>query len=70
MLEQIIRQEGEDDNDYEVPDDETINQMIARSEEEFETFQVSRGQRNDGKAYEINLPIDVNYRTFHCKSLL
>ena len=24
----------------EVPDDETINQMIARSEEEFEVFQV------------------------------
>lgn len=24
----------------EVPDDETINQMIARSEEEFEIFQV------------------------------
>ena len=25
----------------EVPDDETVNQMMARSEEEFEIFQVS-----------------------------
>jgi len=27
--------------DDEVPDDETVNQMIARSEEEFELFMVS-----------------------------
>ncbi|EYB93891.1 hypothetical protein Y032_0177g570, partial [Ancylostoma ceylanicum] len=39
MLEQIIRAESEDDEDDEVPDDETINQMIARSEEEFNQFQ-------------------------------
>ncbi|KAI6239001.1 hypothetical protein M3Y99_00631700 [Aphelenchoides fujianensis] len=39
MLEQIIRQETEDDNEDEVPEDETINQMVARSEEEFEIFQ-------------------------------
>ncbi|KAK6015363.1 oxidoreductase, short chain dehydrogenase/reductase family protein [Ostertagia ostertagi] len=39
MLEQIIRAESEDDEDDEVPDDETINQMIARSEEEFNLFQ-------------------------------
>ena len=32
--------ENEDDDEDEVPDDETINQMIARSEEEFDTFQV------------------------------
>ncbi|KJH49886.1 protein, SNF2 family [Dictyocaulus viviparus] len=39
MLEQIIRAESEDDEDDEVPDDETINQMIARSEDEFNQFQ-------------------------------
>lgn len=39
MLEQIIRAETEDDDEDEVPDDETINQMIARSEEEFDLFQ-------------------------------
>ncbi|KAI6192890.1 hypothetical protein M3Y99_01910300 [Aphelenchoides fujianensis] len=31
--------ETEDDNEDEVPEDETINQMVARSEEEFEIFQ-------------------------------
>ncbi|VDK59525.1 unnamed protein product [Gongylonema pulchrum] len=40
MLEQIIRAQSEDDDEDEVPDDETINQMIARSEEEFDLFQV------------------------------
>lgn len=34
----LIRLQEED----EVPDDETVNQMIARSEEEFEQFMVSR----------------------------
>lgn len=34
-----FRAESEDDEDDEVPDDETINQMIARSEEEFNQFQ-------------------------------
>lgn len=42
LLLSILRQENEEDDDEdEVPDDETINQMIARSEEEFEKFQVS-----------------------------
>lgn len=31
--------EDDDENEYEIPDDETINQMIARSEEEFEFYQ-------------------------------
>ncbi|PAV74647.1 hypothetical protein WR25_25647 [Diploscapter pachys] len=39
MLEQIIRAQSEDDDDNEVPDDETINQMIARSEDEFNLYQ-------------------------------
>lgn len=37
----FIRLQEED----EVPDDETVNQMIARSEEEFEQFMVSLNQR-------------------------
>lgn len=35
LLSGIIQQEED-----EVPDDETVNQMIARSEEEFEQFMV------------------------------
>lgn len=30
----------------EVPDDETVNQMIARSEEEFEQFMVSPSSKS------------------------
>ena len=41
MLVNILQQDSQDDDDEdEVPDDETINQMIARSEKEFETYQV------------------------------
>lgn len=40
FLQSILHQDGDDEEEEnEVPDDETINQMIARSEEEFETFQ-------------------------------
>jgi len=40
LLQAILRDEADDeDEENEVPDDETINQMIARSEEEFELFQ-------------------------------
>ncbi len=55
MLEEIIRTEGEDDNDYEVPDDETINQMIARSEDEFELFQVGEGRRERDRCEDTKL---------------
>lgn len=41
LLQTILLQETQDEQDEdEVPDDETINQMIARSEDEFERFQV------------------------------
>ncbi|KAK0078517.1 hypothetical protein PV326_009307 [Microctonus aethiopoides] len=40
FLQSILHQdEGDDEEENEVPDDETVNQMIARSEGEFETFQ-------------------------------
>ena len=37
LLQSILREEADDeDEENEVPDDEVVNQMIARSEEEFE----------------------------------
>lgn len=39
FLQTILHQDDADDEENEVPDDETVNQMIARSEQEFETFQ-------------------------------
>merc|ERR1719397_840098 len=40
LLQSILREEADDeDEENEVPDDEVVNQMIARSEEEFELFE-------------------------------
>lgn len=40
FLQSILHQDdAEDEEENEVPDDETVNQMIARTEGEFETFQ-------------------------------
>merc|ERR1712012_1107096 len=41
LLQSILREEKDDDEDEEneVPDDDIVNQMISRSEEEFEMFQ-------------------------------
>jgi len=39
FLQSILHQDDADDEENEVPDDETVNQMIARSEAEFEIFQ-------------------------------
>uniref|UniRef100_A0A183V7M0 SWI/SNF related, matrix associated, actin dependent regulator of chromatin, subfamily a, member 4 n=1 Tax=Toxocara canis TaxID=6265 RepID=A0A183V7M0_TOXCA len=52
ILEQIIRAESEDDEENEVPDDETINQMVARSEEEFDLFQKMDIERRRQEAAE------------------
>uniref|UniRef100_A0A8C4PXU8 Uncharacterized protein n=1 Tax=Eptatretus burgeri TaxID=7764 RepID=A0A8C4PXU8_EPTBU len=38
FLQAILEHEEQDQDEDEVPDDETVNQMIARSEEEFELF--------------------------------
>ena len=39
MLQQILKQDQEViDEESEVPDDETINQMITRSEDEYNLF--------------------------------
>ena len=40
FLEALIHAEVDDDDENDVPDDETINQMLARSEDEFDIFQV------------------------------
>lgn len=40
FLQTILQQDDtEDEEENEVPDDETVNQMIARTEAEFELFQ-------------------------------
>ncbi|KAL1138772.1 hypothetical protein AAG570_008834 [Ranatra chinensis] len=39
FLQTILHQDDAEDEENEVPDDETVNQMIARSEAEFELFQ-------------------------------
>ena len=51
-MEAIIRAENDDEDEDEVPDDEVINNMIARSDDEFEIFQAI--------AYLQN-------RRFHCE---
>ena len=39
-LQSILREEEDDDaEENEVPDDDVVNQMISRSEEEFDLFQ-------------------------------
>ncbi|CAG0885583.1 unnamed protein product [Darwinula stevensoni] len=53
FLQTILHQdEGEEEEETEVPDDETVNQMIARSEQEFEKFQIMdiERRREDSKA--------------------
>lgn len=39
LLQSILRADEEEEEENEVPDDEVVNQMIARSEDEFELFQ-------------------------------
>ncbi|KAI0981627.1 hypothetical protein GJ496_011060, partial [Pomphorhynchus laevis] len=54
FLQSIIMQENDEvKEEDEVPDDETINQMLARSEEEYELFQVMDCERGE---IEKNLP--------------
>lgn len=54
-LQTILSQEtNEVDDDPEVPDDETVNQMIARSEEEYELFQRMDIERRRLEARELN----------------
>merc|ERR1719464_546154 len=49
LLQSILRADDEDEEDEnEVPDDDIINQMIARSEEEFELFQRMDLERRRG----------------------
>jgi len=46
FLQTILHQdEGDDEEENEVPDDETVNQMIARFETEFEIFQRMDAER-------------------------
>lgn len=52
MLEEIIQAENDDNDEDEVPDDEVINQMIARSEQEFDLFQQMDIDRRRSEAME------------------
>merc|ERR1719376_930952 len=45
FLQAILSNDEEDEEENEVPDDETVNQMVARSEEEFEKFQAADARR-------------------------
>merc|ERR1719247_1964508 len=45
MLMDIIAQEGMDEEEDEIPDDETINMMLQRNQEEFELFQKMDSER-------------------------
>ncbi|RNA10217.1 putative global transcription activator SNF2L2 isoform X1, partial [Brachionus plicatilis] len=54
-LQTILSQESNEvDDDPEVPDDETVNQMIARSEDEYELFQRMDIERRRVEAREQN----------------
>jgi len=51
LLQSILRADDEDEEDEnEVPDDDIINQMIARNEDEFELFQRMDLERRRGEA--------------------
>ncbi|CAH0558695.1 unnamed protein product [Brassicogethes aeneus] len=48
FLQSILHNDGtEDEEENEVPDDETVNQMLARSEQEFELFQKLDQERKE-----------------------
>merc|ERR550525_1910494 len=56
LLQSILREEADDeDEENEVPDDEVVNQMIARSEEEFELFQRMDMERTREAATTTNM---------------
>lgn len=62
FLQAILQNDEEDEEENEVPEDETVNQMLARTEEEFEQFQVMDKERastepeSRGLMQEIELP--------------
>ncbi|KAL7668177.1 hypothetical protein ACOME3_008891 [Neoechinorhynchus agilis] len=54
FLQAILMQEAEDaDDEEEVPDDDAINQMIARSEEEYDMFQRMDQERRERDKVEL-----------------
>lgn len=54
FLQSILHNDEEDEEENEVPDDETVNQMVARNEDEFQLFQKMDMER---KAEEEKLGI-------------
>ncbi|CAG9862723.1 unnamed protein product [Phyllotreta striolata] len=50
FLQSILHHDGSDEEEEnEVPDDETVNQMLARNEEEFQLFQKMDAERKDAE---------------------
>jgi len=70
MLMDIIAQEGMDEEEDEIPDDETINLMLARSEEELNIFQKMDQERNLAMDPDLGpLMEESELPDFLCKSV-
>lgn len=59
FLQSILHNDEDDEEENEVPDDETVNQMVARNEDEFQLFQKMDMER---KAEEEKLGIHSKSR--------
>lgn len=59
FLQSILHNDEDDEEENEVPDDETVNQMVARNEEEFQLFQKMDTER---KAVEDQLGVHKKSR--------
>jgi hypothetical protein len=49
FLQTILHQDDEEEEENEVPDDETVNQLIARTEDELTLFQKMDAERRKGE---------------------
>lgn len=66
FLQSILHNDEEDEEENEVPDDETVNQMVARNEDEFQLFQKMDMER---KAEEEKLGVHGKSRLIQEKEL-
>lgn len=66
FLQSILHNDEEDEEENEVPDDETVNQMVARNEDEFQLFQKMDMER---KVEEEKLGVHSKSRLIQEKEL-
>lgn len=66
FLQSILHNDEEDEEENEVPDDETVNQMVARNEDEFQLFQKMDLER---KVEEEKLGVHMKSRLIQEKEL-